>query len=1052
MNRLALLLSLASPAVAVAPPQQDFVHWETAHVTPIALDEAGQRLLVCNTPDARLEVFDVSSGTPVPLRDVPVGIDPVSVRFRSGDEAWVVNSISDSISVVDLATGSVVRTVRTGDEPADVIFAGTPQRAFVTCSQANLLQVFDPDAPGVPLAEIDLGVEEPRALAVSPDGATVYAAVFESGNRSTVLGGGLDGFGSEEEVPNVVSDPLGPYGGVNPPPNAGTDFAPAQRPGNPEPPAVGLIVKRDAQDRWMDDNGGDWTDLVSGPNAALSGRPQGWTVVDQDVMVIDAQSLAVSSIDGLMNINMALGVHPVTEAVTVVGTDGINEVRFEPNLDGVFLRVLLATAAPGSPPAVADLNPHLDYGQSAVEQAIRDLSLGDPRGIAWRSDGGRGFVTGMGSNNVVVLDGSGTRVGAPVEVGEGPTGIVLHESLQRAYVLNKFEASLSVLDLAGLTEVARVPFHDPSPESIRIGRRQLYDTHTTSGLGHVSCASCHVDARTDRLAWDLGDPSGLMDPDAGQNLGMNIPGLNTGFEDFHPMKGPMTTQTLQDIIGKEPLHWRGDRDSLHDFAGAFTGLLGDDVEPSHADINAFEAFLATVAFPPNPYRGVDNALPTAVELPDDLSTGRFSPRGTPLPPGNAQAGLALYLPPNTLDGPLACVTCHTLPTGMGPDMRLQGGQYVQFPAGPEGEAHHGLVSVDGFTNRNLKISHLRNMHDKLGMDLQGTESRSGFGYVHDGSFPSLAAFFASPGFEFESDQELADVIAFMLAFSGSDLPNGSPGSLFFPPGTASLDTHAGVGVQLTLEDAASAPQADLDLLGVLVGEADLGRLGIVARGTIAGEPRGFTYQAGGTVLSDRAAEVLSGAELLALATPATPLTITAVAAGTEVRAGIDRDRDGVLDGDERDAGSDPANGSSVPDLGDRYCTPAVVNASGAPGSIRAIGSPVVADADLRLVAESLPTSVFGYFVAATSQGFVAGPGGSVGNLCVAGDIARFSAQIQNSGASGSFSITVALDSIPTNPAQPVLPGQTWHFQGWFRDVVGGQPTSNFTDALSIAFE
>ena len=46
----------------------------------------------------------------------------------------------------------------------------------------------------------------------------------------------------------------------------------------------------------------------------------------------------------------------------------------------------------------------------------------------------------MGSNNVVVLDGSGTRVGAPVEVGEGPTGIVLHESLQRAYVLKYFIA------------------------------------------------------------------------------------------------------------------------------------------------------------------------------------------------------------------------------------------------------------------------------------------------------------------------------------------------------------------------------------------------------------------------------------------------------------------------------------------------------------------------------------------------------------------------------------------------------------------------------------
>jgi YVTN family beta-propeller protein len=152
MLRLPVACLLAPMAAAAAAPQTDFVHWETPHVSPIALDAAGQRLLVCNTPDARLEVLDLSSGAPVPLVAIPVGLDPVTVRLRGGDEAWVVNSISDSISVVDLAAGSVVRTIRTADEPADVVFAGNPVRAFVSCSQPNLVQVFDPDAPGAPLA------------------------------------------------------------------------------------------------------------------------------------------------------------------------------------------------------------------------------------------------------------------------------------------------------------------------------------------------------------------------------------------------------------------------------------------------------------------------------------------------------------------------------------------------------------------------------------------------------------------------------------------------------------------------------------------------------------------------------------------------------------------------------------------------------------------------------------------------------------------------------------------------------------------------------------
>jgi DNA-binding beta-propeller fold protein YncE len=48
-------------------------------------------------------------------------------------------------------------------------------------------------------------------------------------------------------------------------------------------------------------------------------------------------------------------------------------------------------------------------------------------------------------------------------VGEGPTGIVLDETNQRAYVLNKFDGSISTLDLDTEREVARTTFFDPTP-------------------------------------------------------------------------------------------------------------------------------------------------------------------------------------------------------------------------------------------------------------------------------------------------------------------------------------------------------------------------------------------------------------------------------------------------------------------------------------------------------------------------------------------------------------------------------------------------------------
>ncbi len=138
-------------------------------------------------------------------------------------------------------------------------------------------------------------------------------------------------------------------------------------------------------------------------------------------------------------------------------------------------------------------------------------------------------------------------------------------------------------------------------------------------------------------------------------------------------------------------------------------------------------------------------------------------------------------------------------------------------------------------------------------------------------------------------------------------------------------------------------------------------------------------------------------------------------------------------------------------FGANYCGPAVPNSSGMSGVLSGSGSSAVADNDVTLTASNLPVNQFGFLVASQTQGFVVTPGGSQGNLCLGGAIGRFNNMIMNTGSSGSYSIVLDLNAIP-QPSGPVavMPGETFNFQGWFRDN-NPASTSNFTDGLSVTF-
>jgi len=140
-------------------------------------------------------------------------------------------------------------------------------------------------------------------------------------------------------------------------------------------------------------------------------------------------------------------------------------------------------------------------------------------------------------------------------------------------------------------------------------------------------------------------------------------------------------------------------------------------------------------------------------------------------------------------------------------------------------------------------------------------------------------------------------------------------------------------------------------------------------------------------------------------------------------------------------------------IGLGYVCPAVPNSTGSAARLTPTGSTTLFLNNLRLEAVNLPPEQFVLFIASRDAGVTTTVPNSQGTLCVNGSVGRFDApgQIMGSSLIGQLSLQVDLNAVPTPAgAVAVLPGETWYFQAWHRDV-NPLATSNFTDAVSVTF-
>lgn len=772
----------------------DYMNFESPQVKPITTVTINDRryLLACNTPDNSVEVYaidrlelsaeDPGDGSPGADPDfgfcarIPVGLEPVSVTTHSFTESevevarmYTANWLGDSVTYVKLQASTnsglndeeafsftVERTVWGGDEPMCVAVMDTEevQALFVTKRSNSSYSQMDLD---------------------DGDFQHAYEHIPGSGPTLRVQGGKDVIMASTGVIPNP--------NGMFTHPITSDSVLDDQPMAMKEPHTV--VIQGDVA--WMLGHQGGGSKL----DHELVGEPFPVDEYNFDLWAIDLQDKtvpvgtfhgfeetigeAVRNI-GTTNFNMALSGNGTT--LYVVGTDALNDEVGNPDLLALptgFVRTLLykvSISIGTSPPSVAVSSvDFLDLNDGATAST----SLAHATDVAIYRES-IVCVVAFNSDRFGVVDTSGASTSWDVATtnmpaNAGPRALTIaldpdpeaEEPVDRAYVLNRLENSISILGLDGAsaaTLLLTVDLQvDPVPAYIREGQKYLYSTDF-SGSGFVACASCHIDGRSDQQQWRLGSedldlldtiqppldlpvakheiasdeeciladleqpfasgdgfPSRLADDNlAPLDISVSIAvgeeeTCRTSQTASENSKGPMITQSLQGLLNFEvggdlfalvsnaPYHWRGDKESFLDFNEAFVNLQGEAEELDEEDMLEFEAFVNSINYPPNPIQ------PMTRVYSGSFGSGVLSATG-------AQKGLrAFHVLPQTLipgDRTRSCVQCHTLPDGS--NNRLT---FIESPRDVNNDPENELYPAE-LKHQPTETAALRNLGPKEG--------------------------------------------------------------------------------------------------------------------------------------------------------------------------------------------------------------------------------------------------------------------------------------------------------------------------------------------------
>ncbi len=491
-----------------------------------------------------------------PSAAVPANyLTPVELRFSpDGSKLYVVCEDDDSVLAVDLRTRRVISRAIVGHRPQDVAVSPDGERLYVSNSWSDTVSEIDAKTFSVrrtlPVGWGPVGLTTDRA------GKILYVA-NSIGNDVSLLD-----LSRGVEIKRLAAW-----------------RSPHQ-----------VTLSRDGRSVYV-------SNLL--PHVAPPDEPpvSELTVIDTGKQVA-AERILIPGVVELRHI-----------AEAPAGVGGYLLVPFmRPKNLGPLIRVSpgwivthgMAIVRPGS-------NVQMQRGNIEVAQVLLDdidYYYAGTNGVAFTSDGQYALVTSSEANVVSIIDTSELQrllrhrrkeelpnrldsarefVVRRLPTGPNPAAVVVSPDGRLAYIANRLDDSLTVVDMRLLQVKSKIDLGGPRGiTALRHGEQLFHDAHYCF-QGQFACATCHPDNHIDGLAWNLETPQ------LGRDRVLN--------------------RTLRGIAETAPYKWNGHNPDLETQCGLrIAKFLFQSEGFNHDQLEDLVGFIKSIPLPANRHLAADGQL------------------------------------------------------------------------------------------------------------------------------------------------------------------------------------------------------------------------------------------------------------------------------------------------------------------------------------------------------------------------------------------------------------------------------------------------------------